>query len=76
MGHFDRRFASQILGCAKPKSIVYEKVEKLLGVPPRSILFFDDRQDNVDAAARLGWHARLYTGHERLLADLTSASLL
>ena len=76
MGQFDRRFASQILGCAKPKSIVYEKVEKLLGVPPRSILFFDDRQDNVDAAARLGWHARLYNGHERLLADLTAASLL
>lgn len=76
MGNFDRRFASQILGCAKPKGIVYEKVEKLLGVPARSILFFDDRQDNVDAALRLGWNARLYKGQEGLLADLTAASLV
>ena len=76
MENYDRRFASQILGCAKPKSIVYEKVEKLLGVPPRAILFFDDRQDNVEAASRLGWNARLYRGHEGLLADLSSASLL
>jgi len=75
MNHFDRRFASQILGCAKPKSIIYEKVEKLLAAEPRAILFFDDRQDNVEAAARLGWNARLYRGHEGLLADLADAGL-
>ena len=76
MNHFDRRFASQILGCAKPKSIIYEKVEKLLGVAPRSILFFDDRADNVEAAARLGWHARLYTGHAGLKQELAARGLV
>ena len=70
MGHFDRRFASQILGCAKPKVEIYEKVQGLLGTHGRSILFFDDRQENVDAAARLGWNSRLYSGHDRLLRDL------
>lgn len=76
MGHFDRRFASQILGCAKPKGIIYEKVEQLLGVQPRSILFFDDRQDNVDSAARLGWNAKLYSGHAGLVSDLSKAGLI
>ena len=75
MNHFDRRFASQLLGCAKPKSVIYEKVEKLLGAEPRSILFFDDRQDNVEAASRLGWNAKLYRNHEGLMADLGGAGL-
>lgn len=75
MGHFDRRFASQILGCAKPKSEIYEKVETLLAAPPRSILFFDDRQENVEAAARRGWVAKLYSSHEGLMSDLASSGL-
>ncbi len=75
MEHFDRRFASQILGCAKPKGEIYEKVENLLGAHPRAILFFDDRQENVDAAARRGWNARLYAGHDGLLRDLAAAGL-
>lgn len=75
MGHFDRRFASQILGCAKPKAEIYEKVQSLLGARGRSILFFDDKQENVDAAARLGWNARLYSGHERLLSDLAGGGV-
>ena len=76
MSHFDRRFASQILGCAKPKSIIYEKVEKLLTVQPSAILFFDDRQDNVDAALAMGWNAHLYTGHAGLLGALQSSGVL
>lgn len=75
MGHFDRRFASQILGCAKPKAEIYEKVQALLGARGRSILFFDDRQENVEAAARLGWNARLYAGHEGLLNDLAESGV-
>jgi putative hydrolase of the HAD superfamily len=70
MGHFDRRFASQILGCAKPGKEIYEKVAGLLNAQPRQILFFDDRSENVETARRLGWHAQLYSGHERLLEDL------
>lgn len=75
MQHFDRRFASQILGCAKPKSEIYEKVQGLLGTQGRSILFFDDRQENVEAATRLGWNARLYSGHAGLLNDLAQSGL-
>jgi putative hydrolase of the HAD superfamily len=70
MQHFDRRFASQILGCAKPGRDIYEKVAANLGAHPKEILFFDDKLENVESAQRLGWHARLYTNHERLMSDL------
>ena len=71
MQNFDRRFASQLLGCAKPHREIYEKTAELLSANPRQILFFDDKVENVESAQRLGWHARQYTGHERLLADLS-----
>lgn len=70
MRSFDRRFASQLLGCAKPHREIYERTSELLSAHPRQILFFDDKLENVESAQRLGWHARQYTGHERILADL------
>jgi putative hydrolase of the HAD superfamily len=76
MRSFDRRFASQLLGCAKPGQEIYEKVSGLLGVSPREILFFDDKSANVEAAQRVGWHARLYTNHERLVSDLREYQLV
>jgi FMN phosphatase YigB (HAD superfamily) len=51
------RFASHLLGCRKPHEQIYRAVERETGAPPQSILFFDDLQENVDAARALGWHA-------------------
>jgi len=76
MNLFDRRFASQLLGCEKPDKIIYEKVEGLLRVKPQSILFFDDREENVVSAHRVGWNARHYTGHPSLLLGLQEFSLV
>jgi putative hydrolase of the HAD superfamily len=76
MQQFDRRFASQILGYAKPGREVYEKVAGYIEAQPRQILFFDDRPENVDTAQRLGWHAQLYVGHERLMEDLARFELV
>lgn len=76
MQNFDRRFASQIVGCAKPQREIYERVSTNLGAHPRQILFFDDRLENVEGALRLGWHARLYTTHEQLLADLSEFEIV
>lgn len=75
MGQFDRRFASQILGSAKPSPIIYERVQEHLVVAPRQILFFDDREENVEAACSKGWNARLYRNHEGLIADLREFKL-
>lgn len=76
MQNFDRRFASQIVGCAKPDKEIYERVAVNLGARPRELLFFDDKLENVEAAQRLGWHARVYTTHDQFMADLAELSLL
>ncbi|HLL88883.1 MAG TPA: HAD-IA family hydrolase [Tepidisphaeraceae bacterium] len=51
------RFASHLMGCRKPNEQIYREVEKATGVPADGIVFFDDAQENVDAARALGWHA-------------------
>lgn len=51
------RFASHLMRCRKPDDAIYERVERETGRPPSSILFFDDVPENVETAARRGWHA-------------------
>jgi putative hydrolase of the HAD superfamily len=53
------RFASFQLGCRKPDDSIYQCVERDTQAEPRSILFFDDVEANVAAAARRGWNAEL-----------------
>jgi glucose-1-phosphatase len=50
-------FASHLLGLAKPDGAIYAEVERLVGLPGRDILFFDDRAENIDAARRRDWRA-------------------
>jgi len=76
MRYFDRRFASQILGCAKPSAEIYQKVVKHLDVTPHQILFFDDKVENVHAATKEGWNARVYESHAGLLRDLREFALV
>jgi HAD superfamily hydrolase (TIGR01509 family) len=76
MRHFDRRFASQFLGHAKPAAEIYKKVVEHLGVMPNQILFFDDRSENIAAASRLGWNASLYHSHADLLSVLREFKLI
>lgn len=75
MKQFDRRYASQMLGFAKPDPEIYQRVVTQLGIDPGEILFFDDKHENVEAAQRLGWNARVYTGHSGLVSDLESFGL-
>jgi FMN phosphatase YigB (HAD superfamily) len=51
------RFASHLLGVAKPDSAIYAEFERLVGLQGADILFFDDRADNVAAARARGWRA-------------------
>jgi HAD superfamily hydrolase (TIGR01509 family) len=53
------RFASHLLGCVKPAGEAYERVERAVALPPTSIVFFDDRPENVQAAQSRGWRAFL-----------------
>jgi len=55
--------ASHLLGLAKPDRAIYHRFAQLVcpaeGLTPADLLFFDDLQDNVDAAKGAGWQAHL-----------------
>ena len=53
----DHCFASHLLRLRKPDDAIYAHVEQTTGVPAAGILFFDDVEENIAAAARRGWRA-------------------
>lgn len=64
------KFGSQLIGFRKPEPGIYEYVERAVGVPGRQILFFDDLQENIDAARARGWTAELILHDHDPLAQL------
>lgn len=55
----DRRFYSFEIGAMKPASAIYAHVERETAIEPTKMLFFDDRQENIEAAESRGWQAVL-----------------
>lgn len=59
---FDRRYISGHMGMIKPDAEIYAAVEADCGLPAASLLFTDDRPDNIAAAAARGWQVHLFDG--------------
>ena len=59
---FGVRLFSCDVGAVKPGAAIYAEAERRLGLTGDAIVFFDDRQPNVDAAAGRGWSATRWTG--------------
>lgn len=74
--YVDFWFFSGDLGIAKPDPEIYEFVSGTLSEPVRPIVFFDDRQINVDAARQAGWDAYLWTSGEDTRAVLERLAFL
>jgi putative hydrolase of the HAD superfamily len=55
-GLFDREFYSCFLGVAKPALVYFSTIAEALALPPGSILFIDDRPENIRAAQQAGMH--------------------
>jgi len=72
----DYWFFSGELGIAKPDEKIYAAATSVLGVDGSEVVFFDDRQANVDAARRAGWHAHLWTSGVAVRDTLRSMGLL
>ncbi len=68
-------FVSSRTGLRKPDPRCYEFAFQTLGAVAADCVFVDDRQENVDAAAKLGADAILFTSSEQLESDLTSRGL-
>jgi putative hydrolase of the HAD superfamily len=63
IGHrdlFDREFYSCRMGIAKPDIGFFKFILRELHVPPGSVLFIDDREDNVASAITAGLQASLF----------------
>lgn len=67
---FDGIYTSHEQGFLKPQPEAYQKVETMFGIDPGRILYFDDRRENIDAAAERGWNVLLVNEEEKLLKIL------
>ena len=57
VGRLRHRLASHELGLHKPDPAIYLRLERQLGYAGGEILFFDDTEENVQAAQAVGWRA-------------------
>ncbi|ABD52970.1 HAD family hydrolase [Jannaschia sp. CCS1] len=76
LAEFDRAYISGHMGVTKPDADIYAQVEADCGLAPESLLFTDDRDDNIKAAQRRGWQTHLFDGPEGLAKRLVQDGLL
>ncbi len=76
LNEFDHAFVSGHMGVIKPEPEIYRMVETELGLPGESILFTDDKAENVAAAQTRGWKGHLFTGPEGWSQRLVVEGLL
>ena len=65
--HFDATFVSCELGVRKPDADYYHAVQA--SFPGKTLVFWDDRPENVQAAKECGWSAFLFRDAAGILAD-------
>ena len=73
---FDRTYVSGVMGVTKPDPRIYAMLETDCGLPPHSLLFTDDRADNITAAARRGWRTHQFESWQGWAARLVAEGLL
>ena len=61
---------------AKPQAAIYTLAQQRFGGDPAATLFIDDHLDNIEAAQRHCWQARLFTGPDALAAPLRDLGLI
>lgn len=76
LSDFDRLYVSGRMGVIKPDPRIYQMVEDDCGLPPESLLFTDDRADNITAAARRGWRTHQFESWQGWAARLVAEGLL
>lgn len=76
LGEFDRRYISGHMKVIKPDPKIYQMLEDDCGLDPASLLFTDDRVDNIDMAHSRGWNTHLFTRPQGWADCLVSHGLL
>jgi putative hydrolase of the HAD superfamily len=67
LDRFDLVINSSLVGLRKPDQAIYQLVLRCLGVAPDEVIFVDDIQGNVEAAADLGMHAIRFEGESQAI---------
>ncbi|MFG5381605.1 HAD family hydrolase [Yoonia sp. R2-816] len=73
---FDRRYISGHLKVMKPEVAIYQMLEDDCGFDPQTLLFTDDRIENISVAAERGWQTHLFDGPRGWANRLVDAGLL
>ena len=76
LGEFDRYYVSGAMKVAKPDPEIFTRVESDCRIAPDRLLFVDDRQENIDAAAACGWQVHRFDGPRAWAARLAAEGLL
>ncbi len=70
--YFVEKFLSFQLGCLKPDAKIFRLVSDRLKVAPEQLLFIDDKEENIRAAAKLGIAGIRFQGAAELERELKS----
>jgi len=76
LGEFDHAYVSGHMGVIKPDPAIYAMVEDHSGLPPQSLIFTDDKAENIAVAASRGWQTHQFTHWEGWAKALVAAGLL
>jgi HAD superfamily hydrolase (TIGR01509 family) len=61
---------SFVAGVMKPHEGIYVEAERRFALTPEATVFIDDREENIAAACRRGWHGIVHRGHDTTVAAL------
>lgn len=76
LNSFERSYISGRMGLIKPDPAIYAALEADCGLAPHTLLFTDDRADNIAAAAARGWQVHLFDGAPGFAQCLLAHGLL
>ena len=68
--YMDGTLFSYAYKMAKPDHEIYEKLCTMYQLNPQETVFFDDREENIEAARACGIHGIVFQSHEQAQKDL------
>ncbi len=76
LNEFDRHYVSGRMRAVKPHIPIYQMVEEDCGLPPETLLFTDDRMENIETAQSRGWQTHHFDGPQGWAKRLVAEGLL
>ena len=72
LGYFQDRIISGQVGIAKPDRAIFKMAQERFQIDPKTTLFIDDAQENIDTAIAADFEAVLFETPEKLASDIRS----